>query len=618
MTTTAEYGATSWELCVQVEHQYEGEPKEFNIRVRGDLHIGGLMLKLVEQIQIPQDWSDYALWWEQKNCWLLKTHWTLDKYGVQADANLLYTPQHKALRLQLPNMKTVRLKYDAVRINQLYKQARWSILLEEIECTEEEMFMFASLQYHISKMSKSSEPQSSSNEPDVDEVEAALANLEVTLDGTHSDRILEDITDIPKLADYLKLFRPKKLTLRAYKEYWFVFKDTSISYYKNMECARAEPIEQMHLRGCEVVPDVNVSSKKFGIKLLVPVADGMNEVYLRCENENQYAKWMAACMLASKGKTMAYSSYQTEVRNIQSFLKMKDLNSTQAQAAPNLEAMEMNSDCFVSPRYVKKYKNKQLTARILEAHQNVSQMSLVEAKMRFIQAWQSLPEFGIKYYIVRQIKNMFLFLSAVLVMSVFWEAKCNQASSNTSFFPEVHGGLWSLDLSNRNLSSSDISCGTFKHLQLKYLNLSNNHLVMFPLCLPATLKVLDLSNNNISELTDHSFQDLLDLHTLILNHNNIIQVLLSTTLNLKVLDLSYNQILSLPVTTNWTNLTYLSIAENQIENVYLNDLNTFQSLEHLNLAGNPLAYCNTSGRADVSASNLIELDIRKTNITSEY
>lgn len=42
-----------------------------------------------------------------------------------------------------------------------------------------------------------------------------------------------------------------------------------------------------------------------------------------------------------------------------------------------------------------------LTARILEAHQNIAKLSLVEAKMRFIQAWQSLPEFGIKYYIVR-------------------------------------------------------------------------------------------------------------------------------------------------------------------------------------------------------------------------
>ncbi|MGH0173932.1 UNVERIFIED_CONTAM: hypothetical protein FKN15_066736 [Acipenser sinensis] len=490
MTTAAEYGATSWELCVQVEHQYEGEPKEFNIRVTGDLHIGGLMLKLVEKIQIPQDWSDYALWWEQKNCWLLKTHWTLDKYGVQADANLLYTPQHKALRLQLPNMKTVRLKVSFSA--KVFKAVTEICKTLNIRRSEE-----LSLLKPLDEPQKKKKKKEKSNDPIIEDI-LNLDNTAVTA-GTadirrseevsllkpldepqkkkkkkekSNDPIIEDILNLDNTAvtagtaaspglysktmtpiydpvngtpasstmmwfsDSLlteqncnvlavsqsncppeklaKLYQPlslvdkaainagpKKLTLRAYKEYWFVFKDTSISYYKNMECARAEPIEQLHLRGCEVVPDVNVSSKKFGIKLLIPVADGMNEIYLRCENENQYAKWMAACMLASKGKTMAYSSYRTEVRNIQSFLKMKDLNSAQAQAAPNLEAMEMNSECFVSPRYVKKYKNKQLTARILEAHQNVSQMSLVEAKMRFIQAWQSLPEFGIKYYIVR-------------------------------------------------------------------------------------------------------------------------------------------------------------------------------------------------------------------------
>lgn len=33
-----------------------------------------------------------------------------------------------------------------MRITQLYEQARWAILLEEIDCTEEEMLMFASLQ----------------------------------------------------------------------------------------------------------------------------------------------------------------------------------------------------------------------------------------------------------------------------------------------------------------------------------------------------------------------------------------------------------------------------------------------------------------------------------------
>lgn len=149
--------------------------------------------------------------------------------------------------------------------------------------------------------------------------------------------------------------------------------------------------------------------------------------------ETQYAKWKAACILASKGKTMAYSSYKSEVRNIQSFLQMKSLAPPPGQAAPEVDSMEMNAECFVSPRYAKKHKTKQvcarslpglanktnnvltcsvfeytvsvhcfkLTTRILEAHQNIANLSLMEAKMRFIQAWQSLPEFGINYYIVR-------------------------------------------------------------------------------------------------------------------------------------------------------------------------------------------------------------------------
>uniref|UniRef100_A0A8C5I668 PH domain-containing protein n=1 Tax=Gouania willdenowi TaxID=441366 RepID=A0A8C5I668_GOUWI len=541
---------TSWELSVQIDQKDGDESMKFKLRVKGDLHIGGLMLKLVEKIKAPQDWSDHALWWEQRKCWLLKTHWTLDKYGIQADADLRYTPQHKPLLLQLPNMKTVKMtvsfssvvfkavaeicrvlnirrseelsllkppddpskkkkkkdknsphedlwdidllsggtsgtengmpmsatslwfgenplaesqpnlppaelakiyqplslvdkainhagwldssrslmeqdiqdddklllrfkynvffdlnpKYDAVRITQLYEQARWSILLEEIDCTEEEMLMFASLQYHICKLTMSSEPLDKSNEPEIDEVEAALSNLEVTLECGHADNILcNSAMNVYCLYACIVLspIRPRRLTLRPYKEYWFVFKDTTISYYKNKEASNGEPIEQFHLRGCEVVPDVNVTDKKFGIKLLLPVADGMNEVYIRCDNETQYAKWKAACILASKGKTMAYSSYKSEVKNIQSFLQMKSLAPPPGQAAPDLNAMDMNAECFVSPRSAKKHKTKQLTARILEAHQNIARLSLMEAKMRFIQAWQSLPEFGINYYIVR-------------------------------------------------------------------------------------------------------------------------------------------------------------------------------------------------------------------------
>ncbi|RMC07963.1 hypothetical protein DUI87_15435 [Hirundo rustica rustica] len=537
MVSSTQYGPHTWELLLTVDHQLEGVKNEFKLPVTGDLHVGGLMLKLVEEIKIAQDWSDYAFWWEQKKCWLLKTHWTLDKCGVQADAKLIFTTQHKMLRLRLPNMKTVRLKvsfssmvfravsdickmlnirrseelsllkqsegtlkkkkkkdknskepatedilnlsnspvssglpanpglysktmtptYDPVSGSPASSTITWfsdgslneqncSILaLSHPTCSPEmlaEMYQPRTLadkaklnagwldssrslmeqgvleedqlllrfkyytffdlnpKYHVSKLSLSSETQDSTCESEVDEVEAALSNLEVTLEGGSKSNILEDITDIPKLADYLKLVRPKKLALKAIKTYWFVFRDTSISYFKSKESAQGEPVEKLNLKGCEVVPDVNVAAKKFGIKLLIPVADGMNEVYLRCDNEDQYARWMAACVLASKGRTMADSSYQPEVQKILSFLQMKNWTMC-SQAASEPENVDMKPECFVSPRYTKKFKSKQLTARILEAHQNVSQMSLVEAKLRFIQAWQSLPEFGLSYYIVR-------------------------------------------------------------------------------------------------------------------------------------------------------------------------------------------------------------------------
>ena len=36
-----------------------------------------------------------------------------------------------------------------MRINQVYEQAKWHLISEEIDCTEEEMMMFAALQVGI-------------------------------------------------------------------------------------------------------------------------------------------------------------------------------------------------------------------------------------------------------------------------------------------------------------------------------------------------------------------------------------------------------------------------------------------------------------------------------------
>uniref|UniRef100_A0A673AWX3 PH domain-containing protein n=1 Tax=Sphaeramia orbicularis TaxID=375764 RepID=A0A673AWX3_9TELE len=517
----------AWDLSVTVVDLGPDAPP-VTLSVTSDLHVGGVILKLVEKTQIKRDWSDHALWWEQKQKWLLRTAWTLEKYEIHADARLLFIPQHKPLRLGLPNGITLRLlasfsspvfqtvmgicrmlnpsleqhiindkktltagktipnkqnifrylplfllsfpmeaiykmlsitqpppapeviakqyrpasvvdkahingrwldssrclmqqgiqendrvwlrfkyfafydiepKYDVVRLAQLYEQARWAILLEDIDCTEEEMMLFGALQYHISKVSQS-EPQLMSTSAAMDDLDSALQSLEVKLEGESKLAMVDLLSTNQQLSNVTVCFRPKRLTLKGYKQYWFKFQDTSISYFKSKEESIGEPIQQINLKGCEVAPDVNVTASKFLIRLLIPAPEGMNEVYLRCENEQQYAQWMAGCRLASKGKSLADNSFQSEIQSIRSFLAMQKTN---AGSHGNAHAADesINTHSLVSPRYHKKYKAKQLTPRILDAYQNVAQLSLTDAVMRFLQIWQALPDFGLSYVVVR-------------------------------------------------------------------------------------------------------------------------------------------------------------------------------------------------------------------------
>ncbi|KAL8585115.1 hypothetical protein ACOMHN_013131 [Nucella lapillus] len=638
----------SWELTIYVTDLQQ----ESTLRVTGDLHMGGVMLKLVQTLEIAQDWSDHGLWWPGRNCWLLRPQTTLDQYGVQADARLHFTPMHKTLQVQLPDLQVQNLRldfsvkcfsavvklckelgirhpeelslmknwdrddlkrvakelskykkkkesgeappgplspnntlnsssgsidgrlspypsrsprgpspqgrspvlgrspqgpsptstlsrtggtslsipgysnvngmspgsthnlsfensletslatspqvpskeafqylfrpknledkarvncawldssrslleqdvqendfiilrfkyfsfydlnprYDAVRINQVYHQAKWALISEEIDCTEEEMMVFGALQFQAQL--QSGVPQSDSvdgtNGPgpipvEKDEVGEALADLQSSLEGT-SVSAHGDITHIPELAGFVKFFKPKKLTLKSYKTYWTTFKDTHLAFYRSQKEATGQPVSKINVRGCEIQPDVNLSTKKYSIKLFVPdTDDGMSEIYLRFDTEDQYCKWMsafsassssssfsyllllfhpqfssmqedqyckwmAACKLASKGRTMCDSSYESEVTALQTFLSMQH-----PSASPALEPsqVDIQPEDFIATRFLKKFKFKSLVQRIMEAHANVRNLGLMEAKMAYIKAWQSLPEFGINYFRVR-------------------------------------------------------------------------------------------------------------------------------------------------------------------------------------------------------------------------
>ena len=58
------------------------------------------------------DWSDHAMWWPEKNTWLDKTRWTLDQYNITADATVHFTPMHKTLRIQLPDLRYMDCNVD--------------------------------------------------------------------------------------------------------------------------------------------------------------------------------------------------------------------------------------------------------------------------------------------------------------------------------------------------------------------------------------------------------------------------------------------------------------------------------------------------------------------------
>lgn len=62
--------------------------------------------------EISVDWSDHALWWPERNIWLTRTKSTLDQCGVQADALLYFTPMHKQLRVQLPDLRYLDMNVD--------------------------------------------------------------------------------------------------------------------------------------------------------------------------------------------------------------------------------------------------------------------------------------------------------------------------------------------------------------------------------------------------------------------------------------------------------------------------------------------------------------------------
>lgn len=146
------------------------------------------------------------------------------------------------------------------------------------------------LQIQIQSSSSVNQDDDANHEYDNTDIDQALERLQNSLLGknatiTTTNAVLGVSRD--ELKDYLRLFKPRRFTWKSFKRYWFVLRDNQLTYYSNESQQNGTPVEKISLKGCEIFPDVNISSKKYSIRLMIPSIDGMNETIIKCSTVSQ-------------------------------------------------------------------------------------------------------------------------------------------------------------------------------------------------------------------------------------------------------------------------------------------------------------------------------------------
>ncbi|CDI96832.1 FERM central domain [Echinococcus multilocularis] len=408
------------------------------------------------------------------------------------------------LRFKFYNFYDINTNYDAVRIHQIYEQARWSLLSGNLECTEDEMIVFAAYQLQAELQNESalrtnaalyscgagggtlarcntlggyntpasqidpglrpmspdfSTPRSfggslsrmpslgtvappsghsrslfigsnshlafnddASNE--MDEIDVLLTELEQSCNVFHQPRksstTCHDVVDsstAPILQDSIKVFRDKGLLPRRSKEMWGVVKGVSLVLYRDPHNVDS-PSASYTLRDCLITPDLSPENSRFAVKLSLIVTPPSSsstaisrrcsrtreEVWLRFNSMEQYARWVAAFRLAGRGKSLeSRAALDNEFRLVRETLEKQSTT----HATPVLSPEELTTHLgdlsdFCTERIIKRARSREaLRQRISEIHAGFRDLSLQDAKLRYIEQWQRLNHFGRSYFIVQ-------------------------------------------------------------------------------------------------------------------------------------------------------------------------------------------------------------------------
>eukprot|EP00117_Sycon_ciliatum_P046740 scpid12531/ scgid33449/ Fermitin family homolog 1; Kindlin-1; Unc-112-related protein 1 len=278
---------------------------------------------------------------------------------------------------------------DAVRISQLYEQARWSILTEDVDCTEEETYTFAALQFQVQLAAAM--PREVDEPPSEDsDLDQALTNLQFSL-GTQPQSAAAAAEPTQKIEGDLKFQKVGKLTLKSAKTYRFVFQDCSLVQYKKGEVT---PMNRFNVRGADLQPDVEVDKDKYQLRVSLSDGDDEMDVKITFETTDEFCTWLAAFRMASRGKSAGSTGHREEVKACEMFL---DIQRTGKSHKENGSLVGH----FVPNRILKKKAINKIAAQVLGFHGSLERRSVLESKLAYIRAWEGLQDFGLSYFIIK-------------------------------------------------------------------------------------------------------------------------------------------------------------------------------------------------------------------------
>ncbi|XP_063247535.1 leucine-rich repeat neuronal protein 4 [Prinia subflava] len=166
----------------------------------------------------------------------------------------------------------------------------------------------------------------------------------------------------------------------------------------------------------------------------------------------------------------------------------------------------------------------------------------------------------------------------------------------TTFFQLAQEDTW------ENVNLTSMSCEDRKNRMWITLQLTNNSLTAFPVCLPEALETLDLSNNLLEEVNGTEIANLPLLRVLSLSHNHLWSVRWGSEAlsSLVKLDLSFNKLSSVPTChgSALPNLKWLSLAGNPLMEIQPLAFSCYPQLQVLNLSLTLLGKDNSRGIRD--------------------